>query len=77
MNKERRIQLKTVVELMEQAVSILEDVRGQEEEAFDGVPENLQEGEKAVKMQECINLLEELQSDLEEKVMELQETTGC
>lgn len=46
MNKQRRIRVKDALELIDRARGILEEVRDEEQESFDNLPEGLQEGEK-------------------------------
>ena len=45
MNKQRRKYLAEAVSKLEEAMSIVEDVRGEEEDAFYNLPESLQESE--------------------------------
>lgn len=59
MNKQRRIRVKDALELIDRARGILEEVRDEEQESFDNLPEGLQEGEKGERMQENIDALEE------------------
>lgn len=66
MNKQRRIRVKDALELIDRARGILEEVRDEEQESFDNLPEGLQEGEKGERMQENIDALEEFLDNLEE-----------
>ena len=65
MNRERRKTLKTAIEKMdeltsiaEEAMEILQGVLDEEQEAFDNLPESLQEAERGQQMQEYIETLE-------------------
>lgn len=50
---------------VESARSIVEDLKGEMENWKDSIPENLQQGAKADEVQESIDALETLNSDLE------------
>jgi len=73
MNNQRRKRLKEAIELMERAATVVEEVRGEEANALNNLPENLQSSEKAENMQEIIDNLDEIYSDMEEKIVELEE----
>lgn len=73
MNKQRRKQLTEAIGLIRQAAEIIADVKDEEQEALDNLPESLQESQRAEAMQGCIDLLEDAQDDLESKVNELEE----
>ena len=72
-NKQRRKRLREAVELIECAVAIVEEIKYEEEEALENLPTNLQEGEGADNMQECVDALEEIWDDLKDRVIELGE----
>ena len=54
MNNTRRKKIAKAIELIEKAVEILEDVKNEEQEAIDSMPENLAGSERAEKMEEYI-----------------------
>lgn len=54
MNKARRKELSRAVELLEEAQSIIESCRDEEEEYMDNMPENLQESEKYYVAEEAV-----------------------
>ena len=54
MNNTRRKKIAKAIELIEKAVEILEDVKNEEQEAIDNMPENLAGSERAEKMEEYI-----------------------
>ena len=60
MNKARRKQLKEAYELIEKAQGIIEEVRDLEEEAHDNLPENIQDGERGLQMEEYIDYLDQV-----------------
>jgi len=72
-NKQRRKRLREAVELIECAVAIVEEIKYEEKEALENLPTNLQEGEGADNMQECVDALEEIWDDLKDRVIELGE----
>ena len=73
MNKARRKELASIVELIEEARERLEAVKDAEQEAFDNMPESLQDSERGETMQEYIDTMEELLDALDDGVDELQE----
>lgn len=66
MNAARRKKLVDAVAYINKAVQIIEDVREEEQDSFDNLPESLQRGDRGMVMEECIqgmdNVLEELDS---------------
>lgn len=74
MNAARRKEIGKAVQLLEDAKNILEYVCDEEEEAFDNMPESLQESERGEAMAEAIEILsynyEELQDHID-NLMEL------
>lgn len=65
MNKQRR---KILGELASQLAAIreaIEAVRDEEQEAFDNLPEGLQQGERGEAMESAIDTLENVATDLE------------
>lgn len=66
MNKERRKRIAEAVELIENAAGILEEVREDEQESYDNLPESIKYGERGEQMQENIELLEGFIDNLEE-----------
>ena len=66
MNKQRRKELDTLFHKIEALSDELSDVLNEEQEAYDNLPEGLQESEKGEAMQEAIDNLESALSSLEE-----------
>lgn len=60
---------------IQEAFDTLQEVRDEEEEAFDNLPENMQDGERGEMMQEAIDNLDEAIGSLEEAVSYLEEVT--
>lgn len=73
MNKVRRKNLATIIETLEAMKSSLEDVRDEEESAFDNLPESIQESERGETMQEIVDALYDACDSLEETIDSLNE----
>lgn len=73
MNKARRKNLATIIETLEAMKSSLEDVRDEEESAFDNLPESIQESERGETMQEIVDALYDACDSLEETIDSLNE----
>lgn len=59
MNKERRDRLSDVIASLEEAKDLLEDVKNDEQDAFDNMPVGLQFSERGSKMEDYIELMED------------------
>ena len=78
MNNRRRKAIETIIndlldkfeELKSDAVAQLEEIRNEEEEAYDNLPESLQDSESGENMQNCIDALDSFISDLEDMEIE-------
>ena len=66
MNKDRRKRLADIYNVLTVQKDLLEIIRDEEQEAFDNMPENFQEGEKGAQAQDIIDSLDEALSQLEE-----------
>lgn len=66
MNNARRVRLAKIVEQIDGIRADVEELRDAEEEAFDGLPESIQAGERGDRMQDAIGALEEALSSLED-----------
>lgn len=70
-SRRRRIQdaveryLERLEELRDDLVNELTEIRDEEEEAYENMPESMQYGEKGDQMTECIEALEDAISDLD------------
>jgi len=73
MNNQRRKQLAEVIRSIEDARNLLETIKDEEQEAYDNMPESLQEGEKGSAMSEKIDSMESVFDDLERAVDSLNE----
>ena len=67
MNKKRRSEIAVVChDLLAQAIDRLDDVKFNEEMAYDNLPENFQDSERGETMLENIEVLDEVNCKLEE-----------
>lgn len=80
MNNERRKQLKaiakqlgTIADNLEDQQVLLEQIYDDESEAFDNMPESLQESDRGIEMEEGIGTLEEQKDDLANMANDLRE----
>ena len=71
MNKERRKELERAYALISEAQDIVDYVYGGESEAYDNLPEGLQNSERGERMYECVDAIEDLQSDIEEVISKI------
>lgn len=58
MNKDRRKHINDIVEQLNILLLEIEDVKDEEQEAYDNLPESMQSGEKGEKMSDAVNNLE-------------------
>lgn len=78
MNAKRRNSIDSVIneliekfeEIKAEAIDQLSEIRDEEQEAYDNLPESLQESERGENMQNCIDALEYFMSDLENMEIE-------
>lgn len=66
MNKQRRKELASILNDLEDLRSRLEAVSEEEQEAFDNIPENLWGSERYEKAEEAVDALEEALSSIED-----------
>lgn len=64
MNNTRRAQLRKAIELMNEAQGIIEEMLQEEQEAYDNMPEGLQESERGEAMSDNIYEMEETYDSL-------------
>jgi ribosome recycling factor len=65
MNAERRKEIAKAHAMIDEAKSILEAARDEEQEFFENMPENMQEGEKGSAAENAVQSLEEAIDGLE------------
>lgn len=73
MNKNRRQQLRKWLEEVEVIKDKLEGICSDEEEYYDQIPENLQNGQRACDSEEAIDQMNEAVSSLEDAISIIEE----
>lgn len=73
MNKARRKWLQSVIDALEEQKCEIESIQEEEQEAYDNMPEGLQEAERGQTIYENCDTLESAASDLEDIISNLQE----
>lgn len=76
MNKIRRKNIDAIQERLEELRSDVELILDEEQEAFDNLPESLQEAERGQAMQDSIDYLEEAISSIDEAIGNLETAKG-
>lgn len=68
MNNERRKRIANVISKLEEAKEELDSLRDEEQEAYDNMPESLQESDRGYAMEEAVDNLESAYNSVEEAV---------
>ena len=66
MNKQRRKRLTEAFNKIAEVMGILEEVKSEEEESYENLPDNFRDGEKGEEMQNYIEMLEEANNYLDD-----------
>lgn len=77
MNKQRRNRLQKVIDQLEELKEEVLAICEEEQEAYDNMPEGLQDAERGQQIYENISNLEDRESDFEELVEYLQEVVNA
>lgn len=64
MNAARRKEISTAIDMLQQALGIVENAASEERDCFDNLPEGLQDSERGQRMSEIADVLEEAASSL-------------
>jgi hypothetical protein len=72
-NKSRRAELQKAQALLNEALTMIEGIKDEEEESFENLPEAFQEGDRGEAMQEAIDQMDSAISGIEEAVSCLDE----
>lgn len=75
MNNDRRSRLADAIQKIEEAKTLIEVARDEEQDAHDNLPEGLQSGEKGEKMTSAIATMDDAISDIENLVEALNEAS--
>lgn len=73
MNNKRRVALGKACTYLDAALSIVNNIKEQEQDSYDNMPEQFQEGDRGEKMENVISLLEDSISDIEQAYTEITE----
>lgn len=76
MNKPRRKAIEDILSRLMDIAEELEAVRAEEEEAYDNMPESLQDSERGVAMADAIEALGEAYDSLQDMNCEIAEACG-
>lgn len=72
MNNQRRKSVKEVIKQLKSLQETLEQVRDEEEEAYDNLPEGIQDSEKGETMMDNVTLLDEQTGAIDDIIGELE-----
>lgn len=75
MNKSRRKKLGEIIKQLEALSSEIEEVKGDEDAAYENLPESMQDGEKGDKMMEAVANMDEAIDRIEDAVIALKEAS--
>lgn len=68
MNAQRRKSRDRAIELLNDAIALLEEIKDEEDAAYENMPESLQECERGERLQENVDALQEIVDTLEDMV---------
>lgn len=75
MNKSRRQRLRQIVDALQSIVNDLDDIKMEEDEARNNMPENLESSETYEESENCSDVIEDAISDLNEIMGNITEMT--
>lgn len=70
MNNQRRRKLKKVIDLADDIMALMEDIKAEEEDAYDNLPESIQNSERGETMQQAIDTMDEFMGNLDTSYLE-------
>lgn len=76
MNNKRRSRIDKAINHLEPLLDAVRDILSEEQDAYDNLPENLQDSEKGSVMEDCIQSLEDALDSIEETISCLEEAKG-
>ena len=68
MNEEKRHRLRDAISMIEKGASVVESVKDDEQDSFDNMPENLQESDRGIAMEDAIGELEDAFSSAKDAI---------
>lgn len=76
MNKARRASISKIIAAIEAAKSDLEEIRNDEQDAMDNMPESFWESDRYMQMEEAVDNLEQALDDLDGAIDSMNEAIG-
>lgn len=76
MNKARRKELSKAIDMLYEALNIIESVSIEEGDAYDNLPESLQDSDRGQAMQDYIDIMDDAYSTIEDSITNLEEVIG-
>lgn len=76
MNNERRKRIDEVKTQLEACLEAVNELRDEEQEAFDGLPESFQQADRGQAMETAISALETAAGNIENAMSDLEEAVG-
>lgn len=73
MNNERRAELKKAITHLDDARTIVEQIRDDEQDSYDNMPEGLQSSSKGERLEEITDQLSETASTIEQCVTDIEQ----
>lgn len=73
MNALRRKRRDEAIEKLNEALAIIEEIKDEEDTAYENMPESLQESERGERLQENVDTLDSIYDEIETQVSELEE----
>lgn len=76
MNKDRRKQLADAKDSLDEIIASLNDIRDEEQDAYDNMPESLQSSDNGSRMTDAIDAIDEAISSVEEAQQHIDEAAA-
>lgn len=76
MNKDRRKQLADAKDALDEIIASLNDIRDEEQDAYDNMPESLQSSDNGSRMTDAIDAIDEAISSVEEAQQHIDEAAA-
>lgn len=73
MNKVRRTRFNEVIDVLTEAIGVLDDIRTEETEAYDSLPEGLRFAPVGEQMMEYVDLMDEVEDKIDNVVLFIEE----
>lgn len=76
MNQDRRKQIDEAAGMLQDALALIEQIRDEEQESFDNMPESLQQSDRGIASEEAANDLSEAVDNITETIDTLENAKG-